>query len=448
MKSIDQIKPKTLSSLLDIFRLKIGTSILFKNITKIIGGLLSVQVLNVGLRGLTLAIRFALLIALSFYLPPSMVGLFGLIAVTVNYALYFVGFDFYAFSNRDLLARPKQEWSGLLLSQGSLFIFLYLIVLPGSLFLFYYNFLPWWTSGWVLTLIVSEHLAQEMSRLAIAMGRPLFSSVLVFLRQGLWVLFLLLFLSFFPEWRELQTVVLFWTIGSISSVIFGVGILLSIRWKGAIQGINFSWILKGLAVAFPLLVATIAFRAIMTVDRYAFEAFNGPELLGPYSLFMGIAGALLTFMDAGVFAFLYPKMIRRASDNQWVSFHALRARLRKQTFIWTAVMVVFGGVGGPLIFSLLPDFIYIQNWPLYLGLLAGMLVFVLGMVPHYTLYSLSIDQPIIYAHISGLVCFLLVLVSVKDWLPYWAVVIALIASGMAIWLIKEFALRLALRRLN
>lgn len=448
MKSIGQIKPKTLSSLLDIFRLKIGTSILFKNITKIIGGLLSVQVLNVGLRGLTLAIRFALLIALSFYLPPSMVGLFGLIAVTVNYALYFVGFDFYAFSNRDLLARPKQEWSGLLLSQGSLFIFLYLIVLPGSLFLFYYNFLPWWTSGWVLTLIVSEHLAQEMSRLAIAMGRPLFSSVLVFLRQGLWAVFLVLFLWLIPEGRDLQTVVLFWTLGSISSVLFGAVLFSSIGWKGAIRGFDFHWIFKGLAVAFPLLVATIAFRAIMTIDRYAFEALNGPELLGPYSLFMGVAGALLTFMDAGVFAFLYPKMIRLASDNQWTEFHKTRALLRKQALIWTAVLVVFGSVAGPVIFSFLPDLIYIQNWPLYLGLLAGMAVFVFGMIPHYALYSLSLDRPIIYAHISGLICFLLVLVGGKGVMPYWAVVFALIVSGMAIWLIKEFALRLALRRLN
>ena len=43
---------------------------------------------NIGLRGITLASKFALLLVLAKYLEPSDVGLYGLIAVTVAYGMY------------------------------------------------------------------------------------------------------------------------------------------------------------------------------------------------------------------------------------------------------------------------------------------------------------------------------------------------------------------------
>ena len=177
------------------------------------------KLLNVAIRAVTLAIRFGLIFILAIYLPPSEVGLYGLIVVTVSYALYFVGFDFYTFSTRDLLNRPADQWGRLLFSQGVFFGGLYALMLPVSLLLFVFGLLPWWLAGWVMLLIVSEHLAQEVSRLAIAMGRPVFASLMVFFRQGIWALLFMVCLVYSESYRSLAVLMPFWAAGSVLSVL-------------------------------------------------------------------------------------------------------------------------------------------------------------------------------------------------------------------------------------
>lgn len=395
------------------------------------------KVLNVGLRGVTLVVRFALVFVLAFYLPPTEVGLYGLVGATVSYALYFVGFDFYTYSTRDLLGRPKGDWAGLLLSQGALFLLLYATVLPLALFLFVFGFLPWWLAGWVLVLIVSEHLGQEISRLAVAMGRPLFASIMLFVRQGLWAIIFIGLLWWKPEYRSLEALVVFWCAGSALSVLFGGLLFRAIEWRSGALRLDISWISRGIRVAFPLLTATLALRAIMTVDRYAFEALNGAELLGAYTLFMGMAGAMLAFMDAGVFSFLYPKMISHHNSNDLPGFYAERAVLKRHTLIWTAVLVLGGALVGPWLFLLLPEAIYFDHWPLFVGILGGMGIFVVGMVPHYSLYSLSHDKPIIWSHVVGLLVFLLTISVVKTMSPEWSVVIAFAVASLVIGVFKQ-----------
>lgn len=404
------------------------------------------KVLNVGLRGLTLVVRFALIFMLAFYLPPAEVGLYGLVVATVSYSLYFVGFDFYTFSTRDLLGRSRSEWAPLLFSQGMLFLALYLVVLPLALFLFVFGFLPWWLAGWVLALIISEHLAQEVSRLAIAMGRPLFASVMVFVRQGLWPIMFIALMWRWPEYRSLEALVMFWCVGSALSVVFGGLLFRAVDWHQATLRLDLAWIRRGIAIAFPLLMATLALRGIMTIDRYAFEALNGPELLGAYSLFMGMAGAVLAFMDAGVFSFLYPRMINHYSKKDWHGFHAARSALRRHTLIWTGLLFLGGSIVGPWLFKLLPDEIYFNNWPLFVGLLAGMGIFVVGMIPHYGLYSMSQDKPIIKAHFFGLLVFLLSVVAIGNISPVWAVVIAFGLASLAMGIFKQVSFVLVSRQ--
>lgn len=395
------------------------------------------NLLNVGIRALTLAIRFVLIFILAVYLPPSEVGLYGLIVVTVSYALYFVGFDFYTFSTRDLLGRPKAEWGRLLVSQGVFFGALYALVLPVSLLLFVFGLLPWWVAGWVLLLIVSEHLAQEISRLAIAMGRPLFASVMVFFRQGIWSLAFVLCMIFFESYRSLELLLLFWATGSALSVLMGGFLLRSIEWRKSNLSIDLAWVKRGVLVAFPLLMATLALRGIMTIDRYAFEALNGPDLLGVYSLFMGMAGTVLTFMDAGVFAFLYPRMIAAHNSGDQAGFLVARATLRKHTLIWSLVLVAGGALVGPFLFMLLPNPIYFDHWPLFVGILIAMGIFVVGMVPHYNLYAVSRDKPIIVAHFTGLLVFLMLVFLFGAFSPVWAVILAFGGASLAIGIIKQ-----------
>ncbi|SFR42298.1 Membrane protein involved in the export of O-antigen and teichoic acid [Marinobacter gudaonensis] len=409
---------------------------------------INAQAINVFIRGLTLGVRFSLILFLSIYLTPSELGLFGLISVSVIYSLYFVGLDFYTFSLRFLVGKPIELWPRYLFSEGILFLSLYLIFLPALLLVFHFGLLPWWTSGFVALLIVLEHISQEVSRLAIAAGRPVFSSILTFTRQASWVLFIIPLMSIFPGFRTLEAVLSFWVFGSSLSVCLCAFYLWSMNWRGSLSNFNFGWIKKGVVVAIPLLLASLALRGVTTFDRYFFEAFNSKDLLGAYSLYIGMAGAMLTFLDAGVFAFLYPKLIAQSKDSSWSGFRKTLNLLRQQTVMFSVLMFFGASALGPLIFYFLPYPIYFENWPLFIFVLIGVLFSIFGMMPHYALYALSEDRVIVCSNVFGFLVFVILALTLKDVTPYWSVVLAVILSALGIWLSKEVGLRLVLRKVS
>lgn len=103
------------------------------------------KIANLGLRGSTLIAKFMLLFVLAYYLEPIDVALYGLISVTIFYGLYFLGFDFYTYSTREILGSSHQHWARLLRDQAVFFGLTYCIVLPFFLLLFLLDYClgPW-----------------------------------------------------------------------------------------------------------------------------------------------------------------------------------------------------------------------------------------------------------------------------------------------------------------
>src|SRR5690606_32976023 len=86
------------------------------------------------------------------------------------------------------------------------------------------------------------------------------------------------------------------------------------------HAIDWRWIAKGLGVALPLMLASLAVRGIFTIDRFWVEAIGGASTLGAYVLFVGVATAVLSFVDAGIVDFAYPRVIRSARSGANTNF--------------------------------------------------------------------------------------------------------------------------------
>src|SRR5690606_25728126 len=127
--------------------------------------------------------KFILIFFLARFLAPQEVGLYGLVAVTIAYGLYLVGFDFYTYSTRDLLKHERQVWGKYLKSQGAFLGIMYLLVLPASLLLFVFDFLPWRVAAWFVLLLVMEHISQETNRLLIVVSEQIAARLVLFLRS-------------------------------------------------------------------------------------------------------------------------------------------------------------------------------------------------------------------------------------------------------------------------
>jgi O-antigen/teichoic acid export membrane protein len=393
---------------------------------------MKIRLLNLSLRAVTLAVKFAFILSLAVFLPPEQVGLYGLITVTVFYSIYFVGFEFYTFSTRDLVARPRSEWSGLLSSQLVFFGLMYIVVLPASSILFWLEVLPWSVMAYFIGLIVLEHLSTELMRLLVAIEKPLLATLIIFVKQALWTICFTFAMWLNPDFRNISDLMSFWIAGTFVSILIGIGPLLVLDWKGALAKLDWRWVKTGIVIAIPLLISSVAVRSLFTFDRYAFEALNGLALLGAYSIYMGVASAMLSFMESGVFVFYYPRMMKAYKEGDMSEFELAYRKLAKQSVLWLAVLMVGAISAGALIFPLLEEPVYAENLPLFVAVIVAMAVFIAGYVFQYGLYTATRDKSIIAANLAGVFIAAIVLFVLYPFTNYWAVTFAmLIGSAIA-----------------
>ncbi|MBN8238603.1 hypothetical protein JF541_05590 [Marinobacter hydrocarbonoclasticus] len=393
---------------------------------------MTIQLLNLGLRAVTLAVKFAFILALAVFLPPEEVGLYGLITVTVSYSIYFVGFEFYTFSTRDLVARPRSEWSRLLSNQLVFFGLMYVVVLPAFSIVFFLEMLPWSVMAGFIALVVLEHLSTELMRLLVAIEKPLLATLVIFIKQALWALCFAITMWLAPEFRNISDLLLFWIAGSALSILIGIGPLLKLDWRGVLTKIDWRWIRTGVMVAIPLLLSSVAVRSLFTFDRYAFEALNSLALLGAYSVYMGVASAMLSFMESGVFVFYYPRMMKAYKEQNMSEFEHAYSKLAKQSAIWLTFLMVGAAIAGVVVFPMLEETIYYDNLTLFFAIIVAMAIFIGGYVFQYGLYTTTRDKSIIVANLAGLAVAAIALVMIAPLTNYWAVTIAMtIGSGVA-----------------
>lgn len=361
---------------------------------------------SAGSRGITLAMKFVLVLALAYFLTPVQVGVYGLVAASVTYALYVVTLDFYAYSAREVSARPPSDWAPILRAHAGVLGIGSAVALPLLLALFFGEVLPWTVLMWFLLLAYFEALGQELVRLLTAMGRPLLASLLVFLRGGAWPGVLVLVMWKFPATRDVDTVLMAWAIGSASACAIGALSILRMRLPGWSTKLGREWVRTGLRMALPFLLATLVLRSMFVLDRYLVRETVGPSVLGAYVLFAAIAFALLGLLEAGVFAFLGPPLIRSAADSDAANFKDLVRRMTRQT---TVACAGFAVISTPAVFgvtALLPEEVYRENFEIYPVLMLAFSAYALSMVPHYVLYARRADRAIRRSHWTSAVFFL------------------------------------------
>lgn len=381
------------------------------------------------LRGVILSVKFFFIIALAAFFPPQDVGLYGLISVTVSYSIYFVGFEFYTYSSRDIVAKPRYQWPGLLCTQMFFFVIVYILVLPVLSFFFWFDMLPWRFISEFLALVVVEHLSTELMRLLIAIEKPLLATAVIFTKQALWVICFAFAMWIYPNFRNLDMLLLFWIIGATASVVIGFWPLVKLGWRGVLNSFDWVWVKKGVAVALPLMLSSVAVKSLFTFDRYAFEALNGLALAGAYSVYIGIASAMLSFLDSGVFVFYYPKMMASYKKKDLIEFEVAYQNLLKRSLLWLIFLVCGASAAGVLVFPKLGEPVYGHNLPLFLAIVIAVSIYIIGCIFQYGLYSTGRDISIVLANVIGLVVSCAVVFPIAIISDYWAVTVAMIVGS-------------------
>ena len=397
------------------------------------------RILNMLLRACTLGARFVFVFFLAKFLDAKAVGYYGLFTATVGYFLYLVGLDFYTYTTREILKAQLEQRGQMLKGQASLSALLYIVVVPLAVWMLPQAQWPSELLLWFFPILVLEHLNQEISRLLIALSEQITASLILFMRQGSWALAIVGLMAVNANMRHLQAVMACWLTAGLIAALLGVHKVKHLGMGGWRLPVNWVWVRKGASVSLSFLLATLALRGVQTIDRYWVQSLSNTETVGAYVLFLSIAGTLMVFLDAGVFAFAYPELIALHHKQQHTQAH----RKVKQLLMYVLLAAaVFSGISWlllPYLLQWINKPLYMQSIGLYPWLLLATAINALGMAPHYALYAQGRDKVIIGSHMGAMPVFVLAVWLLGQTMPTLAVPIGLVIFFSVILLIKAVA---------
>lgn len=377
---------------------------------------------------MVLGTQLVLIVILARILEPADLGLYGLVVATIGLSALIIGGDYYTFVHRELLSATPEEYWFFIQHHLIAILLLYLVFLPLHALLFWGELLPLEILPWFFALLVGQHLSIEIYRLLIVLDRQVSATGVLALRAAawIWVLVPLGWLGFYPI--TLQTVFAAWATGILVSIV--AGSLLVARRIGHFELVSFDvkWLKSGFMVGGLFLLATILLRFLFAGDRYVAEYLGGPEYLGVYVLYSSIAMSLLSFVEPAVFAFLYPSAVRAYRDNDRQRYQDIMREMIINAGVLSALLALSVGLISPLVLDWTGREIYVENiWILWV-LIAGSVMFIMSMVPHYAMYAKSLDKAIVGSHMSGVAVFLLTAAALGMRFPRAAVPVGILMA--------------------
>lgn len=405
------------------------------------------RVINIALRGSTLIAKFGLLALMAVLMAPSEVGQYGLLTAAIGWTMYFVGWEFYTFSMREIISQGAGNARALARNQAVLYGATYLAIAPVVVLIFATGLLPSRYGVWFAVLLVLEHLGLEVGRALLSLSRPLIASLMLFLRGGLWCIVVAGTMLAVPEFRHIDLVLVSWAIGSGLGLVVGLACFYRITERVAARHIDWRWIGKGLTVALPLMAASLSIRGIFTIDRIWVEQLSGGDVLGAYVLFIGVATAILSFVDAGIIDFAYPRVVKSAKTGNNTEFRNEMRQLEWRVGLAVLVLSLACWLGFALFVRFLPNPVYQQNLGLLAPIVLAMALYGVSAVPHVALYAHDRDRIIVASQIVALGVFFVVVFALGPSFGVAAVPTALLASFITVLLWKTMAYLALQRRL-
>jgi len=265
-----------------------------------------------------LASKLVLTLYMGRYLGLADLGLYGLVfaAVTISSAILGVRLDYVV--ARDLVGASPERTVSILRDQGLFYALnygLYALLIVVAYFL---GLADLGLLILIFVISVFENLSGAMTTNLIAMGSPLLSTTLFFVRSGLWSLLAVALGLFLPAFRSVDVVLAFWAAGEALAVVLNLWVWRALPWYEALhQPIAWHKMFAAARVCLPMWLGTIGGIVALSVDRFAVSYFLDLEKVGIITFYSSFATALLSMVQSGFFAFSYPRMIQsyRSGDR-------------------------------------------------------------------------------------------------------------------------------------
>lgn len=402
------------------------------------------RALNLGLRLVGLLSKLGVTLVIARHLPVHEVGLFGLIAGFAAFAAILLGLEFYTYANREMASSPLNERRGVLIAQLRLYGLMYAILIVAGLIVGVSDLAPWQLVAWCVAIAIFEHLGFETYRILVTMNDQLVASSLLLVRSGLWGLVCIILFLLWPAARQLDLVLAAWLCCVAAAALLGAIRISRFAERPMRPRPGRNHIKLGLRTARLFFIGTVASTALITLDRFLVAGLVTLAAAGAYSVYISIAGALRSLIDASVLAYTLPQMLASGRSGDRVQLRNLWVRASKEAALISVVLSIFALVGAWVVAPLLFSPIYLEFFGfLPLGLIAAGLLS-LSNAGQQVLYALRADRAIVLANVVGLVVFLCTAFLLAS-TTFLAVGVALCCGAFSLLLLKSLAVHNALR---
>jgi len=295
-----------------------------------------IGLINLGLRGSTLALRFCLSFYVIKLIGIEASGIYGLLLGLVGIVPAAVGWGLNYFVSREVVGTSDQV--------GMLFIRDRLVVTLASLSAVTLIALAVLVGfGWKITLLYwliivlvwMETIALDLYLPLLGMELAFKANIFVFVRSALWVVPLVGLGLYLPAMRTMEAVLTAWVAGNL------VGFLLLVyfvrHWPlGKILStpVDAKWLKLRLSQSWFIYLSDLGLVGLIYMDRYIAGSMLGLALTGVYTFYWSLANALQTLVQTAVVQVALPSMVKAFQNDD---IDTWRQVLRKE-FVKTLVI--------------------------------------------------------------------------------------------------------------
>jgi O-antigen/teichoic acid export membrane protein len=360
---------------------------------------------NFGFRAGGIFAKFLLVVYISKEMSLEALGLYNIVAVTVAWSVYVIGFEFYAYSLRHIVGESPDVISRHVFNQMAFHItgFSFLLVL--SPFLVVLDFVPLVVLHYFILITIFDQMSQECFRILIALERSQFANFIYLIKSGLWVYPLLLLPLVFGIDIHIHLILGAWLAGTVLSFLFGMWKLWTLRLlRFRSVRLDWPWIKQGIVVAFPFLIISVAQITMDFADRYLIDYFLGKTEVGVYSFYYGIASVPTTLITSVLVAQYYPRVINVYKFNR----PEAEKRDVIKRFLWQCIgLAIITSVAALALINLLLDYVnrkeLLDHISLFYLMLLQVIMFAVQVVVQTILYAKHFDRALLYSALTGAV---------------------------------------------
>jgi len=360
---------------------------------------------NIGgvlLRLISIGGKFLLLMFIAKYMTLEDLGVYGLFVSTSSLAMFVLGFEFHGYATRELIKHDTLTRSQVIWNQGRFHGVAYLLVMPLFISIFWLNVLPWNLVVWFYIILVGTHITQELSRILIAIYRPLSAYMIIAGTNSFWVFPVVLLMVIEPNFRTLDFILGTWAIAGFLSSAVGV---FYIKKLGLLEfkevSTDWLWVIKGLKICWVFLVISLCYKIIELSDRYFIQFFLGEGFVGVYTFFGSIARVLQDIVSIGILTTIFPLLITCYHNRDVENWRLRIKQMTRDVTIATVLLFPLFIIGIYILLPILGKEQFTKELTTYIILLVSSVILNLSLIPHYILYATRADFPLLYATLSG-----------------------------------------------